>query len=121
MNGADSDHDPQSSPARATASLRNTTYRLVMVSVRGHKYLLGNTTVHPVDEIPPGIGTRFSNTSAVQDHVRRELAGLSCYHAVEIVADDGHALRRGERSGINSTGNTWVWRDIRPGDAPAPG
>lgn len=98
---------------------RPTGYRLVVYSVRGHRYLVGNTTVHPVDEIPAGVGTRFDSTCAVERYVRRALAGLSCYDAVEIVAEDGRVLRRGVRSGMNGTGNTWIWCDVRPGDTSA--
>jgi hypothetical protein len=36
---------------------------------------------------------------------------------VAILADDGHVLMRG----VRSTGSTWAWRDIRPGDTSAPG
>ena len=115
------DHDRQSSTPQPIPGQQPTAYRLVVHSIRGHKYLVGNTTVHPVDEIPAGVGTRFSSTSAVEHYVRRELAGQSSCDAVEIVADDGRTVMRGVRSGINGTGNTWVWRDMRPGDASAPG
>ena len=93
-----------------------TAYRLVVSSIRGHRYLVGNTTVHPVDEIPAGVGTRFASTGAVERYVRRALAGQSCYHAVAIVADDGHVLTRG----VRGTGNTWIWREEHPGDTCAP-
>ena len=109
-------HDRQSLTPQEIPGPQPTAYRLVVHSVRGHRYLVGNPTVHPVDEILPGVGTRFSSTSAVERYARRELAGLSSYHAVEIVDDDGHTLMRG----VRSTCNTWAWRDIRPGDAPAP-
>jgi hypothetical protein len=110
------DHNRPSPTPQAIPGPLPTAYRLLVYSIRGHRYLVGNTTVHPVDEIPAGVGTRFSSTSAVERYVRRELAGLSSYHAVEIVADDGHALMRG----VRSTGNTWAWRDIRTGDTSAP-
>jgi hypothetical protein len=113
-------HDRQSFTPQAIPGPQPAAYRVVVYSIRGHKYLVGNTTVHPVDEIPPGVGTRFTSTSAVQSYVRRELAGLSCYHAVAIVGDDGHTLMRGVRSGFNGTGNTWIWLDIRPGETSAP-
>lgn len=110
------DHDQQSDTPQAIPGPPPTGYRLVVYSVRGHKYLAGNPTWHPVDEIPPGVGTRFASTSEVDRHVRRELAGQSGFDAVAIVADDGHVLMRG----VRGTGNTWAWRDIRPGDAPTP-
>ena len=113
-------HDPQSDAAQPIPSPRYTGYRLVVFSVRGHKYLVGNTTVHPVEEILPGVGTRFSSPSAIDRYVRRELAGLSCYYAAQVVDDDGRVLMRGVRSGVNGTGNTWIWSDSRPREAPAP-
>jgi hypothetical protein len=114
------DHNRQSAAPQAIPVPQPAAYRLVVYSVRGHRYLVGNTTVHPVDEIQDGVGTRFSSTSAVQSYVCRELAGLSCYHAVAIVDDDGHTLLRGVRSGFNATGDTWAWLDTRPGETPAP-
>ena len=91
-----------------------------MYSVRGHRYLVGNTTVHPVDEIQDGVGTRFSSTSAVQRYVRRESADQTGHHAAAIVAADGHALHLSVRSSINGTADTWIWLDNRPGDTSAP-
>jgi len=63
-------HDRQSLTPQAIPGAQPTAYRLVMHSVRGHRYLVGNPTVHPVDEILPGVGTRFSSTSAVERYAR---------------------------------------------------
>lgn len=113
-------HDRRLPAPPPMPGLRPTGYRLVVYSIRGHKYLVGNTTVHPVEEIPAGVGTRFTSTSEVERYVRRALAGRSWCHAVAIVSDDGHALRRGVRSGFNGTGNTWIWREAHSGGTCAP-
>ena len=115
MNDTD-DRDRESAAPQPMPGSQPTAYRLVVHVIRGHRYLVGNITVHPVDEVPAGVGTRFASTGAVEWCVRRALAGLFWYHAVELVADGGHVLMRG----VRGTGNTWIWRDTHPGGTSAP-
>ncbi len=105
-------NDPEQPLSPAGPDEGNAGYRLVMVSVRGHKYLAGNTTVHPVDEVPAGVGTRFRTVSEVRRYVIRELTSLSSFYRVDIVDDTGDPVSRGTRSGPNGTGTTWTWVDL---------
>ena len=93
---------PPSSPGRGL--------RLLCVSVRNDRYLVGNPNVHPVDTVPAGVGTRFADLDAIKRYVRDELRGLSTYWQVRVVDDDGAVVMYGFRSGPSGTGETWTWR-----------
>jgi hypothetical protein len=85
--------------------------RVVYVSVRGHKTLLGGPTLDADAAIPAGVGIEFPDHRQVEAHVRRALHGLSAYWQVHVVDDTGTVVRRGFRSGRNGTGERWTWRD----------
>ena len=86
-------------------------YRLLYVSIRGPRYLLGNPTVHPVDvAVPAGVGTRFATFDQIERHVAEELRGLSVFWRVEVVDEHGTVVRRGTRAGFNGTGERWTWQ-----------
>jgi hypothetical protein len=85
-------------------------YRIVVVSVRGPRYLVGNPSVHPIDHVPPGVGTRFATTAQARTYVRREFASASAFWQAEIVNNSGAVVMRGFRGGYNATGRTWTWR-----------
>lgn len=85
------------------------TYRLLYVSVRGHRYLAGGPTVHPVDGVPAGAGSTFGDFPAVEHHVRGELRGISAIHQVLVIDTDGTVVRRGHRSGPGGTRDRWTW------------
>jgi hypothetical protein len=89
---------PPSSPGRGL--------RLLCVSVRNDRYLVGNPNVHPVDTVPAGVGTRFADLGAIKRHVRDELRGLTTYWQVRVVDDDGAVVMYGFRSGRGGTGET---------------
>jgi hypothetical protein len=82
--------------------------RLVAVSVRGPKYLDGNPSVHPIDRVPPEVGTRFSSIEQAQTYAVRAYATLSSYWRIDIVDDQGQTVMRGFR--IGATGRVWTWR-----------
>jgi hypothetical protein len=85
-------------------------YRVLYVSIRGPKYLLGNTTVHPVDAAAPtGVGTRFTTLEQVERHVAVDLRGVSTYWRVEVIDEHGAVVRLGTRAGRNGTGERWTW------------
>lgn len=85
-------------------------FRLLTVSVRGHKYLVGNPNVHPVDTLPADRGSRFHDIDHVKRYVKRELGGISSICAVEVIATDSAKVAlRGTRAGRGGTGNTWLW------------
>lgn len=90
--------------------------RVLCVSVRGHRYLVGGPTVHPVDSVPAGAGRRFASAADVERYVRHELRGIRALRQVEVVDDDGVVLRRGTRHGIrrgrNGTGERWIWQQV---------
>jgi hypothetical protein len=85
--------------------------RVVAVSVRGPKYLVGDPTVHDIEEVPPGVGTPFASIAEVQHHVTREFRGLSVYWRVEVVDADGAVVWRGTRDGHRGTGPSWIWEE----------
>jgi hypothetical protein len=89
-----------------------TVFRIVMVSVRAARYLVGNPSVHPIDHVPPGVGTRFATTSQAQAFVQREFRTISAYRHAEIVNDTGQIVMRGIRDGYNATGRTWSWHTV---------
>ncbi|MFY1652774.1 hypothetical protein ACN27J_18025 [Solwaraspora sp. WMMB762] len=84
--------------------------RILAVSVRGHRYLEGNPSVHPISEVPAGTGTLFPDLTAVQRHVQREYRTLSVFWRVEVIDERGQIVSRGTRDGLNGTGNRWVWQ-----------
>ncbi|MET7426643.1 hypothetical protein [Dactylosporangium sp. NPDC005555] len=86
-------------------------WRVLYVSIRGHRYLVGSPTVHPVDTVPVSVGRRFASFGDIDRFARRDLRGLSALCSVEIVDDGGSVVRRGTRSGHNGTGNRWTWQD----------
>jgi hypothetical protein len=88
-------------------------FRIICVSVRGPRYLLGNPSVHPVDAPPPGVGTLFTRVGQAQSYVRRHLAELSAYWRVEIIDECGAVVGYGTRTEHNGTGERWTWRDTR--------
>lgn len=85
--------------------------RVVAVSVRGPKYLVGDPTVHNIEEVPAGVGTPFASIAEVQHYVTRELRGLSVYWRVEVVDADGTVVWRGTRDGHHGTGPNWIWEE----------
>lgn len=90
-------------------------YRLVIFSVRGHKQLAGSNMVRVLDAdaaLPADEGTVFASLANARGYVRRELAGLSCYHRCVIVDAGGATLMVGVRSGFNGTGKRFVWADV---------
>jgi hypothetical protein len=84
--------------------------RLLYISVRGHKCLLGGPTLDADVPVPPGVGVWFASHREVERHVRTELRGLSTYWQVQVVDEAGRVVRRGFRSGANGTGERWTWR-----------
>ncbi|MFI7492955.1 hypothetical protein ACIBXA_31740 [Micromonospora echinaurantiaca] len=85
--------------------------RIVAVSVRGHRYLDGNPSPHPITEVPAGVGTRFPDLAAVHHHVHQAYpSGLSAFWRIEVVDDQGRVVARGTRDGINGTGRRWMWQ-----------
>ncbi|SCL20393.1 hypothetical protein GA0074692_0857 [Micromonospora pallida] len=85
-------------------------FRILAVSIRGHRYLEGNPTSHPITEVPPGVGTRFPSLTAVKQHVQREYRSLSVVWRVEVIDERGEVVSRGTRDGVNGTGSRWVWQ-----------
>jgi hypothetical protein len=85
--------------------------RLLYVSVRGHKILLGGPVLDADAPVPDGVGVWFADHRAIQRHVRTELRGLSAYWQVQVVDEAGTVVRRGFRSGYNGTGEQWTWRE----------
>jgi hypothetical protein len=103
-------HDP-TAELFCQNSLGASMFRLVFVSVRGPRYLLGNPSVHPVDAAPPDAGTRFATVEQIERYVQRHLTGLSVYWRVEIIDQGGAVVRHGTRTGRNGTGERWTWRN----------
>jgi hypothetical protein len=85
--------------------------RLLYVSVRGHKCLLGGPTLDADADVPAGVGTPFVSVGQIERFVARELRGLGVYWQVQIVDEAGTVVRRGFRSGYDGTGEHWTWRD----------
>lgn len=84
--------------------------RLVYVSVRGHKCLVGGPTLDADADVPADMGTRFGSVTEIERFVLRELRGLSAYWQVQIIDEAGAVIHRGFRSGYNGTGERWTWR-----------
>jgi hypothetical protein len=84
--------------------------RLLYVSVRGHKCLLGGPVLDADADVPAGVGTPFASHGQIERYVRTELRGLSVYWQVQVVDEAGKVVRRGFRSGYNGTGEHWTWR-----------
>lgn len=84
--------------------------RLVYVSVRGHKILLGGPILDADAPIPDGVGVWFASQAQIERHVRTELRGVSAYWQVQVVDEAGTVVRRGFRAGPNGTGEHWTWR-----------
>jgi hypothetical protein len=59
--------------------------QLLCVSIRGHRYLVGHCTAHPVDTVPTGVGTRFASLDEVHHYVRAELRGVAYIWHVRLV------------------------------------
>jgi hypothetical protein len=87
-------------------------WRVLCVSVRGHRYLVGSPTVHPIDEVPAQVGQRFTSHADVERYARHHLRGISALQQVEVIDDDGVTVRRGTRSGRNGTGERWTWQQV---------
>lgn len=87
--------------------------RVLCVSVRGHRHLVGAPGTHTLDAdepVPPDVGRRFASVEDVERFTRQELRGLSSYWRVEVVDDDGVVVLRGTRSGPGGTGERWTWQ-----------
>lgn len=86
-------------------------YRLIAVSVRGPRYLIGARSVHPISDesVPPREGTLFDSIADAKRYTRRELTSLSCYHQVQVVDETGTIVTRGHRTGRGGTGKRWSW------------
>lgn len=84
--------------------------RLLYVSVRGHKCLLGGPTLDADADVPAGVGTPFASLAEIERHVRTELRGVGVYWQVQVVDEAGAVVCRGFRSGYNGTGEQWTWR-----------
>ncbi|MEV5691991.1 hypothetical protein [Micromonospora globbae] len=86
-------------------------FRILAVSTRGHRYLDGNPSAHPVTEIPSDAGTRFPSLAAVRQHVQREYpSSLSVFWRIEVIDEQGTVVSRGTRDGLNGAGSRWVWQ-----------
>lgn len=85
-------------------------FRILAVSTRGHRYLEGSPMVHPITEVPPGVGTGFPSPTAVHHHVQREYHNLSVFWRIEVIDEDGTVVSRGTRDGVNGTGSRWTWQ-----------
>ena len=83
--------------------------RLLYISVRGHKCLLGGPTLDAAAAVPRCVGVWFASHREVERHVQAELRGLSAYWQVQVVDEAGRVVRRGFRSGANGTGERWIW------------
>lgn len=94
-------------------------YRLLCVSIRQDYYLVGNTSVHPVDlaNVPAGAGTCFSSLAEIERWVPQHLRGIDSYWHVRVIDERGTVVHLGFRAGFNGTGNRWTWRPPTP---PAP-
>jgi hypothetical protein len=84
--------------------------RLLYVSIRGHKCLVGGPMLDADAAVPADIGTRFGTVAEIEQMVPRELRGISSYWQVQIVNEHGAVVHRGFRSGYNGTGDRWTWR-----------
>ena len=84
--------------------------RLLCVSLRGDRYLVGHSTAHPVDTVPAGVGTRFASLDGVHRYVRGELRGVDSIWHVRVIDERGAAVMYGFRAGPGGTGETWIWR-----------
>lgn len=85
--------------------------RLLLHSVRGHTYLLGNPTVHPIDTAPPEVGTTFTSHTDIRRYLRHQLRDLTFIHQITVIDPTGKALSRATRTGRSGTGNRWTWHD----------
>jgi hypothetical protein len=93
--------------------------RLLYVSVRGHKCLLGGPTLDADAAVPAAIGTRFGSLAEIFRYVPQELRGVSAFYQVQVVDHHGVVVCRGFRSGYNGTGERWTWRPD-PASPPTP-
>jgi hypothetical protein len=84
--------------------------RLVYVSVRGDKCLVGGPDLDADGVVPAGVGTPFASQEQVERWVRTELRGLGVYWQVQVIDDGGAVLSRGFRSGYNGVGEQRTWR-----------
>lgn len=98
----------------AVSGAGSATYRLLYVSVRGHRCLLGGSTIDADAAVPDEVGTRFDTFGDIDRHVRHDLHGVSAYWQVQAVDDDGTIVRFGFRSGYNGTGEHWHWCPAAP-------
>lgn len=101
-------------------------FRVVAVSVRGHLYLMGSPSVHPINPpgqhdgpVPAGVGNEFPTIADAQRYTRRDLGPISSYYQVRVVDQDGATVMRGWRTGPGGTGRRWTWQDATP-SSPAP-
>lgn len=85
--------------------------RLLLHSVRGHTYLLGNPTVHPVDTAPPDTGTTFNSHTDIRRYLRHQLRDLTFIHRVTVIDPAGKGICYAVRAGRDGTGNRWAWHD----------
>jgi hypothetical protein len=87
-------------------------YRVLYWSTRGHHYLVGNPTVHPVDPpVPDGVGTTFPTIDAAQAWSLSDDGPASITYRIDIIDAAGALVRMGHRNGLNGTGKRWMWRD----------
>jgi hypothetical protein len=84
--------------------------RLLYVSVRGHRTLVGGPTLDADALVPHRVGASFPTPGDAERHAQAELRGLSAYWQVQVVDEAGTVIRRGFRAGCNGTGERWTWR-----------
>jgi hypothetical protein len=84
--------------------------RVLYVSIRGHKCLVGGSILDADAAVPAGIGTRFGTIAEIERMIARQLRGVSSYWQVQTVDEHGAVVHRGFRSGYNGTGDQWTWR-----------
>ncbi|PMR62167.1 hypothetical protein C1A38_05390 [Verrucosispora sp. ts21] len=102
--------EPIAASAAPPDPLEGVMLRVLYVSIRGDRSLVGGPTLAADADVPADVGTRFGTVEDIERYVARELRGLSVYWQVQVVDGAGEVVCRGFRSGYNGTGEHWTWR-----------
>lgn len=83
--------------------------RILGVSVRGHRNLVGGGVFEAGQLVTPGRGTHFPDMDAARRHAQTELASISSYHMVHVVDDTGRVIAHFNRT-AGGAGKRWAWQ-----------